>query len=62
MIHDTGDQQRCERVEHADLSSPFDRVGFSCGRGQGADAGHIEAYREDEGQSLRLGKVGGQYL
>lgn len=59
MIDDAGDQQRRQCIEHADLCCPFDRMRLSCGCRQSADAGHIEANGEDEGQTLRLGEVGG---
>ena len=58
MIDNAGDQQRRQCIEHADLCCPFDRMRLSCGCRQSADAGHIEADGEDEGQTLRLGEVG----
>ena len=62
MIDNVGNQKSRKGIEHADLGGPFDRVCLSRSCGPDADAGHVEADDKDEGQSLRLGKVGGQDL
>lgn len=60
MVNNAGNDQGSSRVEYADLGSPFDGMGFSCGCSQSADAWHVKADRKDKRKTFCLGKVGGQ--
>ena len=57
MINQAGNNQCRSGIEYPDFRRPFHGMGFSCRSGQCADAWHVEADCEDEGESLRLHRM-----